>query len=95
MFQYDIDYYINLFRISDFLGSGQFGTVQKGVWQSGDHEVEVAVKTLKEGSTEIDKVKFLQEAAIMGQFSHPNVVKIHGVVTTGEPVNKLKETIVR
>ena len=58
------------------------------MWQSGDREVEVAVKTLKEGSTENDKVKFLQEAAIMGQFSHPNVVKLHGVISTWETVRK-------
>ena len=44
------------------------------------------MKTLKEGAGEGDKVKFLQEAAIMGQFSHPNVVKLYGVVTVGEPV---------
>ena len=49
--------------------------------------VEVAVKTLKEGSGEEDRVKFLQEAAIMGQFKHPNVVTMYGVVTTGEPVS--------
>ena len=49
----------------------------------------VAVKTLKTGADEMDKVKFLQEAAIMGQFSHPNVVKLHGIVITGEPVSAL------
>jgi serine/threonine protein kinase len=49
--------------------------------------VEVAVKTLKEGAGEEDKVKFLQEAAIMGQFSHPNVVKLYGVITEGESVS--------
>ena len=48
--------------------------------------VEVAVKTLKPGSDESTKVKFLQEAAIMGQFQHRNVVNLHGVVTVGEPV---------
>ena len=47
----------------------------------------MAVKTLQEGASEEDKVKFLQEAAIMGQFSHPNVVKLYGVVTEGEPVS--------
>ena len=52
-------------------------------------KVEVAVKTLKEGSGEEDRVKFLQEAAIMGQFKHPNVVTMYGVVTDGEPVSLL------
>ena len=45
------------------------------------------MKTLKPDSPEEEKVKFLQEAAIMGQFSHPNVVKLYGVVTVGEPVS--------
>ena len=44
------------------------------------------MKTLKSGSGQDDKVKFLQEAAIMGQFLHPNVVKLFGVVISGEPV---------
>ena len=49
--------------------------------------MEVAVKTLKKGSDEDDKVKFLQEAAIMSQFRHPNVVTTYGVVTDEEPVS--------
>ena len=48
----------------------------------------VAVKTLKEGSGEEDRVKFLQEVAIMGQFKHHNVVEVYGVVTIGEPVSQ-------
>ena len=47
----------------------------------------VALKTLKEGSEQADKVKFLQEAAIMAQFSHPNVAVLYGVVSKGEPVS--------
>ena len=77
------------FRITGFLGSGQFGKVQKGEWLSsgGRGNVVVAIKVLKENSNEEDKVKFLQEVAIMGQFSHPNVVKLHGIVSTDEPVS--------
>ena len=37
-------------------------------------------------ATEQDKVRFLQEAAIMGQFRHPNIVRLYGVVTVHEPV---------
>ena len=75
-------------RLDSQLGSGQFGVVFKGVWRSSSRgEVEVAVKTLKEGSGEEDRVKFLQEAAIMGQFKHPNVVEMYGVVTAEEPVS--------
>ena len=76
-----------LCRVSDQLGCGQFGTVMKGVWLLSGGSKEVAVKVLKEGSSEQDKVRFLQEAAINGQFWHPNVVRLMGVVTVGEPVS--------
>ena len=72
--------------IQEELGSGQFGTVSKGVWMYQNESREVAVKVLKSGATEMNRVKFLQEAAIMGQFYHPNIVRLHGVVTVGDPV---------
>ena len=56
--------------------------------------MDVAIKCLRPGSTEEDKALFLQEAAIMGQFLHPNIVKLHGVVTVGEPVSKLESVFV-
>ena len=74
-------------RTTEHLGSGHFGNVDQGLWQSPAGVIEVAIKTLKQGSDENDKVKFLQEAAINGQFRHENVVKLHGVVTVGEPVS--------
>ena len=49
--------------------------------------LEMAVKTLKPGASEDDKVKFLQEAAIMGQFSHSKVIKMYGINTLGDPVS--------
>ena len=73
--------------MGDYLGSGQFGEVFRGVWECSKKNVEVAVKTLKEGSSDEDRIKFLQEAAIMCQFRHPNVVTMYGVVTDGDPVS--------
>ena len=75
------------FRLRKVIGSGQFGMVMKGEWLLPGRSKEVAVKSLKEGSSEEDKVKFLQKAAINGQFWHPNVIKLMGVVTVGEPVS--------
>ena len=49
-------------------------------------EEEVAVKTMANESSEEDRVKFLQEAAIMGQFNHPNIVRLLGIMTSPEPV---------
>ena len=68
------------------LGSGQFGEVYSGIWKRPDEDVEVAVKTLKKGSGEEERVKFLQEAAIMVQFKHPNIVAVYGVITDKQPV---------
>ena len=85
------------YSVQEELGSGQFGTVHKAEWKMNTKAGSrlVAVKTLKTGADETDKVKFLQEAAIMGQFSHPNVVKLYGIVITGEPVRALSMIVYR
>ena len=67
------------------LGSGEFGVVNLGLWSNGSADpVQVAVKTLNSQCLESDMIKFLREAAIMGQFLHDNVVQLHGVVTEEE-----------
>ena len=83
-----VGFNIKYSRLFNSLGSGQFGNVMKGVWLLSGGSKEVAVKMLKEEASETEKVRFLQEAAINGQFWHPNVVKLMGVVTIGEPVSK-------
>ena len=75
------------FRTVKSLGSGEFGNVYKALWSISGTTKDVAVKTLKPGSSENDRVRFLQEAAIMGQFNHPYVVKLYGVVTIRDPVS--------
>ena len=76
-----------LVRTAEHLGSGQFGTVSRGIWQASRGSRAVAIKMLQPSPTGQDTVRFLQEAAIMGQFRHPNIVQLHGVVTIGEPVS--------
>ena len=73
------------------LGSGQFGTVHKGLWVCEGEPLHVAVKTLQQSASEEDGVKFLQEAGVMGQFSHPNIVGMYGVVTVTAPVSESLE----
>ena len=69
------------------VGTGQFGEVCKAQWVISGATKDIAVKTLRaEVPEEEEKVRFLQEAAIMGQFSHPNIVKLYGVITVGDPV---------
>ena len=56
------------------------------MWREGGEEREVAVKSLADGSTEEKRIQFLQEAAIMGQFKHPSIITLHGVITASGPV---------
>ena len=68
-----------LYRIKEQLGSGQFATVNRGVWRNpggDDLAKDVAVKCLKGETSEEERIRFLQEAAIMGQFEHPNILQI-------------------
>ena len=79
----DIDHV--LCRVLQVLASGEFGVVHLGLWSNGSTDpVQVAVKTLNSQCLVSDRVKFLREAAIMGQFVHNNVVQLHGVVTEEE-----------
>ena len=78
---------IDTFRITKHLGSGQFGTVNEGVWTTGQEQRAVAMKLVTPSAAETEKVKLLREGATMGQFDHVNVVKLHGLVTVGEPVS--------
>ena len=61
--------------------------MHKGTWNTLKGPVEIAVKTLNGSASPEEEVKFLQEAAINGQFHHPNVIKLCGVVTVGHPVS--------
>ncbi|XP_056260035.1 ephrin type-A receptor 2a [Seriola aureovittata] len=64
------------------IGVGEFGEVFRGVMKApGRSEVAVAIKTLKPGYSEKQRQDFLSEASIMGQFSHPNIIRLEGVVT--------------
>uniref|UniRef100_A0A8C7XVR4 receptor protein-tyrosine kinase n=1 Tax=Oryzias sinensis TaxID=183150 RepID=A0A8C7XVR4_9TELE len=64
------------------IGVGEFGEVFRGVMKTqGRGEVTVAIKTLKPGYSEKQRQDFLSEASIMGQFSHPNIIHLEGVVT--------------
>ncbi|VDD87315.1 unnamed protein product [Enterobius vermicularis] len=84
----------NLIRITEVIGSGEFGEVCKGVLQPSpkiaaydfQQAKTIAIKTLKPGSSDKAKADFLMEASIMGQFEHENVIRLIGVVTKSEPV---------
>ena len=62
------------------IGQGNFGEVHKAVWRKNGEDINVAVKMQNDKAKEKEKVTFLQEAATMGQFNHPNIVKMFGIV---------------
>ena len=84
---------MSFFSLTEVIGSGAFATVYKGVW-SRHHietdqlmEEEIAVKKMKSEVSVEERVKFLQEAAMMAQFRHTNIVAIRGIVIE-EPVRQ-------
>uniref|UniRef100_UPI00358F8097 ephrin type-A receptor 4-like isoform X2 n=1 Tax=Myxine glutinosa TaxID=7769 RepID=UPI00358F8097 len=74
-------------KIEKVIGSGESGEVCRGRLKlPGEPEVAVAIKTLKAGYSEKQRRDFLSEASIMGQFQHPNIIRLEGVVTKSTPV---------
>ncbi|XP_075371528.1 ephrin type-A receptor 3 isoform X4 [Mycteria americana] len=73
--------------IDKVVGAGEFGEVCSGRLKlPSKKEISVAIKTLKVGYTEKQRRDFLGEASIMGQFDHPNIIRLEGVVTKSKPV---------
>ncbi|XP_063925314.1 ephrin type-B receptor 1-B isoform X3 [Zophobas morio] len=77
--------------IEAIIGGGEFGDVCKGKLKTNGIDIDVAIKTLKAGSLDKARNDFLTEASIMGQFEHPNVIFLQGVVTKSNPVMIITE----
>ncbi|XP_047411244.1 tyrosine-protein kinase Fer isoform X1 [Sciurus carolinensis] len=76
--------------LGELLGKGNFGEVYKGTLKD---KTNVAVKTCKEDLPQELKIKFLQEAKILKQYDHPNIVKLIGVCTQRQPVYIIMELV--
>uniref|UniRef100_A0A3Q1LQ68 Tyrosine-protein kinase n=6 Tax=Bos TaxID=9903 RepID=A0A3Q1LQ68_BOVIN len=76
--------------LGELLGKGNFGEVFKGVLKD---KTAVAVKTCKEDLPQELKIKFLQEAKILKQYDHPNIVKLIGVCTQRQPIYIIMELV--
>ncbi|XP_073827025.1 eph receptor tyrosine kinase [Musca autumnalis] len=84
----------NYITIEAIIGGGEFGDVCRGrlkIPPNFVQDIDVAIKTLKPGSSEKARCDFLTEASIMGQFDHPNVIYLQGVVTRSNPVMIITE----
>ncbi|XP_006523708.1 tyrosine-protein kinase Fer isoform X3 [Mus musculus] len=76
--------------LGELLGKGNFGEVYKGTLKD---KTPVAIKTCKEDLPQELKIKFLQEAKILKQYDHPNIVKLIGVCTQRQPVYIIMELV--
>ncbi|XP_060640007.2 tyrosine-protein kinase ZAP-70 [Anolis sagrei] len=81
------------------LGSGNFGSVRKGVYKMRKRHIDVAIKMLKSGNEKADHDDMMKEAQIMHQLDNPYIVRVIGVceaealmlvmeMASGGPLNK-------
>ncbi|XP_074655851.1 activated Cdc42 kinase-like isoform X2 [Tubulanus polymorphus] len=63
------------------LGTGEFGTVQQGIWTNEDGErIQVAIKCVSKERMQHGPQDFLKEATVMHAIDHDNIVRMYGVV---------------
>ncbi|XP_067946517.1 ephrin type-B receptor 2-like isoform X2 [Watersipora subatra] len=80
---------VSCITIEAVIGGGEFGDVCRGklrIPNKAESEMCVAIKTLKPGASEKNRLEFLTEASIMGQFEDPNVIFLEGVITKSNPI---------
>ncbi|XP_006997222.1 ephrin type-A receptor 1 [Peromyscus maniculatus bairdii] len=73
--------------VDTVIGEGEFGEVYRGALRLPSQDCKtVAIKTLKDTSPDGQWWNFLREATIMGQFNHPHILRLEGVVTKRKPI---------
>uniref|UniRef100_A0A3P8NT59 Ephrin type-A receptor 10 n=1 Tax=Astatotilapia calliptera TaxID=8154 RepID=A0A3P8NT59_ASTCA len=71
-------------KIERIVHTGDFGEVCRGCLKlPSKRELPVAIKTLRAGCSDKQRRSFLSEAGILGQFDHSNIIRLEGVITTG------------
>ncbi|XP_059953403.1 tyrosine-protein kinase Fes/Fps isoform X2 [Mesoplodon densirostris] len=77
--------------LGEQIGRGNFGEVFSGRLRADN--TLVAVKSCRETLPPDLKAKFLQEARILKQYSHPNIVRLIGVCTQKQPIYIVMELV--
>ncbi|XP_059877027.1 ephrin type-A receptor 1 isoform X3 [Delphinus delphis] len=78
--------------VDTVIGEGEFGEVYRGSLRTPSQGSKtVAIKTLKDTSPDGQWWNFLREATIMGQFNHPHILHLEGVVTKRKPIMIITE----
>nr|XP_033810985.1 ephrin type-A receptor 10 isoform X1 [Geotrypetes seraphini] len=79
-------------KIERILGTGEFGEVCKGCLKlPSKRELPVAIKTLRAGCSDKQRRAFVAEASIMGQFDHPNIIRLEGIITRANTMMTVTE----
>ena len=73
------------------LSQTPFYDIFKGNWASNYGDIPVAIRVLNDSENGELGVSLLREATVMGQFDHPNILKLFGVVTLGKPFYVITE----
>lgn len=71
-------------QLAELLGRGNYGEVYKGNYGHRDVAIKCMKMDNKNRTCNVDK--FLDEAKIMRDLSHKNIVRLYGVCTQGEPI---------
>ena len=69
-------------EIGEQFASGHFGIVYRATYHTQKGDIPVAVKSLKQADNSDVTLAFMREAATLAQFSHPNVLRLIGVLTS-------------
>uniref|UniRef100_A0A8B9PH50 Tyrosine-protein kinase n=1 Tax=Apteryx owenii TaxID=8824 RepID=A0A8B9PH50_APTOW len=77
--------------LGERIGRGNFGEVFSGRLRADN--TPVAVKSCRENLPPELKAKFLQEARILKQYNHPNIVRLIGVCTQKQPIYIVMELV--
>ncbi|XP_054461432.1 ephrin type-A receptor 7-like isoform X1 [Anoplopoma fimbria] len=81
-------------KIERIVHTGDFGEVCRGCLKlPSKRELPVAIKTLRAGCSEKQRRSFLSEAGILGQFDHANIIRLEGVITTGNTMMIIVESM--
>ncbi|XP_037549012.1 ephrin type-A receptor 7 [Nematolebias whitei] len=81
-------------KIDRIVHTGDFWEVCCGCLKlPSKRELPVTIKTLRAGCSEKQRCSFLSEAGILGQFDHANIIRLEGVITTGNTAMIIMESM--
>ncbi|XP_062874606.1 ephrin type-A receptor 7-like [Trichomycterus rosablanca] len=81
-------------KIERIIHTGDFGEVCRGCLKlPSKRELPVAIKSLRIGCSEKQRRSFLCEAGILGQFDHANIIRLEGVITRGNTMMIVMESM--